>query len=442
MGRKMNEYETMVVREIELAGGRVLRKGVDGQSHRTLTFSIGSKELTYHYPSSGHTNGCALKNARAGLRRLIKTMVEPQPTDTDAKQGDTDMLLSQAIDQATPHMTTKQLRRKIVDRYLEQDCIVNDIVEEFGLFYDEVVKHLKLGGPRSARKVKEEITLRVQTEKVFTARLTGKKAQPGKRLKKVLDSLVEQETAEPVEQEEEIMIEAKPAIKPGRGSKAWRSDINAAFEEKLADATIIQSDGLFQIDLYCHGCGEAHEGAYLSETVDAPYKVIQTLRKAGWKIGDRTRQHFCSKHTQPEEPGEASTAMVPAAGNLVSSVTVLAPIERTPAALRAARRAVIDWLDQSYDLSRHGYREGMSDEKIAAEVGLTVAEVVSIREDLFGPLGPPVELTELLLKAEALDDRIKALSEDFTRQRDALLKEAKDLRSEFSEKISRLGYVE
>ena len=92
----------------------------------------------------------------------------------------------------------------------------------------------------------------------------------------------------------------------------------------------------------------------------------------------------------------------------------LAPAGAAPSdAARAIRRAVLVWLDEAYDVTKHVYRAGVTDESIAKETGSAVEAVKKLREEFYGPLAEPTELAEV--RAE-----IAAIRKETSGARDAL----------------------
>lgn len=426
MGVKMREYRDMVAREIENAGGQVVEFGTNGRGHQTVAFQIDGREGVYNFPTSGHTNGCGLMNGRANLRRIIRDLTQTNPITPPNPEEDT-LLHVEIIEQ--PAVINKALRKRIADRYLELET-VRDVMAEFDIEYDEAVRALKLAGGRAAKKVKEEIALRVQLEKAIPKILVGEKAVLPKRFDKLVRS--EMEKRGMCEGEETVEETVKEPVKKRSGWE-WRNDVTGTYEKKFPGVIVSEAEGRFQIDIPCAGCGEVHEAAFTSEQAEPPYKVKRLLREAGWKLGDTTNIYNCGLHTNKGDAPSAAEPPVTAddLGQVVQkqaqepaqSATVMSAAE-----LRAARRAVVEWLNEFFDLERNCYKAGMSDNKIALEVGLQEREITAIREDLYGPLGPPEEVVKLMEKIVEVESSITALTEAFTQQRDEMAGEIASLR--------------
>lgn len=426
MGVKMREYRDMVAREIEIAGGQVVEFGTNGRGRQTVTFQIDGREGIYNFPTSGHTNGCGLMNGRASLRRIIRDLTQINQTSTPDAEEDA-MLHVEVIEQ--PTAINKALRKQIADRYLELET-VGEVAREFGIEYHEAVRALKISGGKAAKKVKDEIALRVQLEKAIPKMLVGEDVTLPKKFDKIVRAKMQEvdicEGGEIVE--EDVKQETKK-----RTGWHWREDVSGTYETKFPGVVVSETEGRFQIDIPCTGCGEVHEAAFTSEEAEPPYKVKRILREAGWKLGDTTNIYNCGLHTNK---GDASPSAEPPVtaddlGQVVEkqaqepaqSATVMSAAE-----LRAARRAVVEWLNEFFDLERNCYKAGMSDNKIALEVGLQEREITAIREDLYGPLGPPEEVIKLMEKIVEVESSITALTEAFTQQRDEMAGEIASLR--------------
>lgn len=118
------------------------------------------------------------------------------------------------------------------------------------------------------------------------------------------------------------------------------------------------------------------------------------------------------KPSAPEQPKEGNVNVVPLQGSK--------PRDPTP----ADRRRILDQLDIDYDDKAIGYLNGLSDEKMAAKMGVPRAWVTKVREEYCGPditveqaaLAPEYKL--LIADRDALGARVQKLSDDFAIFRD------------------------
>jgi hypothetical protein len=136
--------------------------------------------------------------------------------------------------------------------------------------------------------------------------------------------------------------------------------------------------------------------------VMSPEGLRRKLETDGWTLARVRQCPACNaaksqtKENTPvaiEQPKLAVVATPPA--------TTAAPMSPTDAA-RAMRRAVLQWLDEAYDVARSAYRTGITDATIATETGAAPALVKQMREENYGPLLVPTEIAELVEELAAI----------------------------------------
>lgn len=90
------------------------------------------------------------------------------------------------------------------------------------------------------------------------------------------------------------------------------------------------------------------------------------------------------------------------------------PAAPTPTdAARAMRRAVIQWLEEAYDVDKANYRAGVTDESIAKDTGAALALVKQLREENYGPLSLPPELAEVMEELGGIKRELTTTREKF-----------------------------
>ena len=67
-------------------------------------------------------------------------------------------------------------------------------------------------------------------------------------------------------------------------------------------------------------------------------------------------------------------------------------------------------LEDYYDEAKKAYKPGYSDKKISEETGASEAIVAQIRQQDFGPLGPPSEFAEIYASVTELKARLDKLA--------------------------------
>jgi hypothetical protein len=118
----------------------------------------------------------------------------------------------------------------------------------------------------------------------------------------------------------------------------------------------------------------------------------------------RSRNQHLTDDKPTATKEEAQTMTAP---NVITATPAPA-VEPTREARRAAARmyALLDQHFSVVDGSDHGaYADGWSDERVAAESGLSVAEVARTREDVYGRLAEDPRVAELSAKVDALQIR-------------------------------------
>lgn len=113
---------------------------------------------------------------------------------------------------------------------------------------------------------------------------------------------------------------------------------------------------------------------------------------------------------QPEERVEAQPAASP-------TPKLALPVASVEA--REAKRMAVLLLDEKFDTAKGAYRDGYSDLKVAREIGLAEAAVADLRDNLFGPIREPAEITELREKTALLETKIGEFERERTAAHDA-----------------------
>ena len=159
-----------------------------------------------------------------------------------------------------------------------------------------------------------------------------------------------------------------------------------------------------------------------------PDAVAKKMLQKGWTFGSKLK---CPEHSRkPKSPGRVEAgrnrwAGIPpeersriqrdlALANLarkkqqqetpMSTPVQATALESSPisAAIPAmsdnakkAHRLIMQALEDYYDETKRTYRPGYTDKKIADETGSSEANVAKVREEFFGPLGEPDEITAI-----------------------------------------------
>lgn len=176
-----------------------------------------------------------------------------------------------------------------------------------------------------------------------------------------------------------------------------------------------------------------------------PDAVVKRMLNMGWTIGSKPKCPDCNRRISlkrkvagakrwegvPTEERRAQMAALQVksvekrvkkdetimpneaekVGDLVlSGSNVAAATPAMSAAAKKSHRLVMQALEDYYDEAKSTYREGWTDKKVASEIGVSEASVASVREEFFGPLGEPSELTAIrdaLVHAEGETRKIR-----------------------------------
>lgn len=130
-----------------------------------------------------------------------------------------------------------------------------------------------------------------------------------------------------------------------------------------------------------------------------PNGIAKRMLSQGWTFGSKLS---CPEHSRrsPAAKKEDKPAMPAIAPTPEPSTR-----PQASDAAKKAQRLVFQALEDYYDETKKSYRPGYSDGTLAKETGAAPDFVRKIREEFFGPLGEPSELTELRTEVEALRNR-------------------------------------
>lgn len=184
-----------------------------------------------------------------------------------------------------------------------------------------------------------------------------------------------------------------------------------ALARALPGAVHHTEPGRHVVMLPCRRCPGLVE-AFSSPNHIPPEIIPQKIRERGWLIGRTAAKHQCPNHAKEKPMPSPSTAAA-------------APVP-TPDA-RAAGRAAMDWLGESFDLTSGRYSPGVSDATIAKEVGMSELAIAQLREQFFGPLREPSEIEAIRAQLNGLEDQASTLVGNAERLSTSLLAEVKEI---------------
>ena len=158
-------------------------------------------------------------------------------------------------------------------------------------------------------------------------------------------------------------------------------------------------------------------GKHLPHYVDVPVApgahpdaIAKKLLHQGWRIGHRLVCPDGRKKVNEKRNGAVNTKGIAMATTSDMALDAAQPPQPTPAAGRA-RRLVYMALEDYYDEGRRAYKPGHTDAGIARECGVAESVVKTIREESYGPLAVPSELSGLVADLAVLRKESAAVCE-------------------------------
>lgn len=182
------------------------------------------------------------------------------------------------------------------------------------------------------------------------------------------------------------------------------------------------------VDVPCGKCQRMVEGAHHCARRMPPDNIVKVLKTRGWTIGTSAKKHVCPNHRRKDHEMKG-LHMVETSETAIAASQVAASD-----AARCAKRAVLDWLGESFDVEAGRYKtEAVTDATIAKETGVSEATVKQLREDFFGPMKAPPELQTVLSELQRIEAEGKA-------QQEALVARIKTLNDRITTVIEKNGW--
>lgn len=151
-------------------------------------------------------------------------------------------------------------------------------------------------------------------------------------------------------------------------------------------------------------CGECPDPVPFSLNKALPVEpMAKKIAQAGWTM----KPCLCPKHALAAKLARMSEEEP----QMPEPTPPQSPPDRSAQA-RAASRAVMQWLEQSFDDTAGRYKAGFSDQTIADETGCSVQYVGQLREQFYGPLKAPTEFDRLVQEVGELKAGADRLEQD------------------------------
>lgn len=176
-----------------------------------------------------------------------------------------------------------------------------------------------------------------------------------------------------------------------------------SFIRDCSPVEILDMRGNLKSRLQCSSCG-AHEEWDVANRVP-PERVRKYYLAKGWSLAGRPRCPACQSRKKEPKPMATVTNIEPKA---------TAPIAANTDAARKNKRLVIVTLEDCYNETKRRYNDGHSDATVAKELDLVPGFVALVREEFYGKMAEPSEITELRAKLSELTTAAADLSAKLT----------------------------
>lgn len=178
------------------------------------------------------------------------------------------------------------------------------------------------------------------------------------------------------------------------------------------------------------GCKEVLTFIDAGRTYAPPEAVTGKARAAGWRVGHNPRRDRCPTHNGKQQEGQDmaplpdqtrevhATHTVAKSGEVTLAERAMLGINEAPRVMdRDDKRLIYGELDTLYLDAKQGYKPGASDQGIAESLGVPLAWVRNVREEMFGPADGDKrtkQVQELRARQAALDPKIQAITKQVT----------------------------
>lgn len=174
--------------------------------------------------------------------------------------------------------------------------------------------------------------------------------------------------------------------------------IPASYARSAAPVVAINCGAATIARIDCAQCG-AHDEWRIAGRRPPSTILPKHFANQGWRLGKRPICPACAKATKHKEPAMKAAPSTPAT-------------PPTPDA-RAQRRDAHALIELTFDIAKGAFKDGYSDARIATETGVAEKWVKQRREDEFGPLKRPDEITELREQLADAEKSVAALKARF-----------------------------
>lgn len=205
------------------------------------------------------------------------------------------------------------------------------------------------------------------------------------------------------------------------GIEQYTSDFSRNFPR---GSTIAPKGYGIDISLPCSGGHDAPAHFEKRMPID---RLKALLTSKGWRFHGKLPT--CPDCNKKEKPMSVTSIDVPAAPPKAATVDA-----------RKAKREVMTWLDQSFNVEKGRYDDGVNDAFIAKETGMSEQAVGTLREEFYGPLREPVEVANFRKRIADVEQAVANIETQASDTFAAIKEQVGKLASELAAIVKRNGW--
>lgn len=170
--------------------------------------------------------------------------------------------------------------------------------------------------------------------------------------------------------------------------------------------------------IQCCECAETEKTVLTTHGKSAPPEAIAgVFRNKGWLVGTRDTKDVCPACQAKKRRARAKFCEEEGTNIIHMTTTTERPeitAEPPREMTREHKRIIIAKIEEVYVDENVGYGDGWSDARVAKDLGVPLAWVKRLREEIFGVEGASEEARALLSEAQSLAAQARALNDEMS----------------------------
>lgn len=171
-----------------------------------------------------------------------------------------------------------------------------------------------------------------------------------------------------------------------------------------------------------------------------PDKAKRVFVNKGWRFWGKSTT--CPVHSKKKDEQMNDNKAAPItrafAASTASDLALAAAAPVASEAARESKRLAMFLIEDKFDVKQGAYKDGYSDLKVAKEMGLAETIICDLREQFFGPIKEPREITELREQCAELAEKLETFEREFNASRDAAMVILRGLQDDLKKQNGRL----